>query len=1268
VKTRHTLALRLVISSALLPALATDCAHGAPGGGREEERINGELVPDAEGPPVAALVTKFYDSAFSPTALATEVDAVLAQYPASSRAHEVAGYLAQLRGDPHASFMHFARAASLLGSPTTDLYLLELQRGNLTVGELEAAERLLAALATKHPDPSVRAQASYQRSGVLASARRLPELDAAIASLGFLAEWSFVGAFDNDQGKGFFTSYPPETGITLDKEMQGKTLPVRWRHAPGLNRYGSVPLTDLVSPFDNALAYLLTYVDAPRTGAAQLRLTATGPLKVWWNDVLVLAEERLGPGGLDNVTLPVQLAAGHNKLLIKVQGMSPVAARMTAPDGASLPGIKATVEPGPYPTQSGAPSASARYLPAALDGFVGNRRDFLSSRYAALRGRPKDVLPPLERYKQATADNALVRYFAALAYWDKDELGKAIDLLNAGAAEHGDALPAFLITRGRYYRQKSAWDKAEADLLRAISQQPQARYARMDLAELYGARGWTIDRCTTLEKVAALWPDSAWAFGLLGDCLDTRGYIERAEQAYRTAHALEPGAGEHAAALARLAQRRRDWKEARTLLAERRLQWPYWTWLHLDECDLARRTGAGATSEACLRSIIEQNPDWSLPYERLADLLYERGAQIQAVDAYRAALARDQKNAALSARVQHFTRRALGLVEKLMPTPEAIDALVASAGSVAVIPGSQILSLLDHEVTEIAADGSSKRTVTQISQALDEQGTQWLTKMQLPSYGTYEVLLAYSVNKAGERQESSSLQNNTVRFRRLDPGAIVVLQYVHYNPPGHFLPNHFAATWFFQAPRTQQEQSTWILVHAKDRRLRVAVHGNAKDESRDEGVLVVRTLSAEHVPPLVDEPMMPPAEDLLWHASVTTVDSWDEYARWERALLSEAYRSSPEIESLASRLVQGATTARDRLDKLFEFVARQIRYQQEYETTIAGVRPHEPPVVLERGYGDCKDKAVLLIRLAKSVGLLGELALLRTTDAGEIERDLPNQQFNHAIVYIPAQEGLAKGFFLDPTTDALDIGNLRDDDQGATALVLEPEGEGYRFVDIPYDDPALEYTRHHIVVTIASPEKATAQDEIVMRGNDASYIRRVARNSESASRMLQDLASALFAGSTVTASHAPNPDDVWHPAEVSITSDVSNSLKAQDGAWRMAVPALLRLANAATLGTRQTPVRLGPPRTASFDIDVSLPERFRFSHTPPPFVVEHACFVARRETKTEGRTARIRFSVVSRCANVSLADYPAFREAVQKVIAAAQEQIIFVRDEGRRGK
>jgi tetratricopeptide (TPR) repeat protein len=1254
-----------VLALAMLPG----CVHGPKTYADYPMPQPSVLSAASQGPQVDALLARFYDDPSNLPGLRQQLAGVLALYPASSRAHEVAGYLATLDADSAAATDHWIAAASDLDSPLTALYLWELEQNAHTATEQSRMQRLLEALVRQHPSAAVRARARVALAGLLRRRYQLEEARKTSAELGYVSVWNLIGAFDNDQGKGFLTSYPPEIKLALSDEYPGKVMPVRWR-AVRADDTGKVPLDDLVYPRDHALAYLASFVETPHEGPAELRLSVGDAVSVWVNDAAVAAEEKIEWGASDNLVIPIQLNRGWNKVLIKTcvhGGNWSVAARLTDLDGNSLPPYRVRTDPQPY-TPAVATKAPARipFLPAALAQISSvARREFLSSRWAAAAGRYREVLPPLERMLAARAESPLVRYYASLAYTQNDELGKAIDVLNT-AVEHSPELAAFLLERGRYYKHKKLWSQALPDLRKLLqpNSPPELRQQRRDvsleLGDVYRRRGFNIDQCQELEALLRAVPDLAVARLRHAECLDDLGYTERAEQEIGAGLALEPGQGWLLNRSVSLFARRLDFAQALAQNTRLRAEDPFSVMWLAQQADLQRRSGDQAGATRSLSELRAQDPDWPVPYERLADLAYEGGQPQQALPLYELALARNPRSAALGERVEFLKPKELGLIEQLAADDAQIDAAIQSAPQLEVLPGSYAVVLLDHQATEIGADGSAKNIVTRVARAENEQGVDQLTHARLPG-GNVKVLRAYAISPRGERQEATSVQETSVRFRKLETGAITVLQYVHYQPPGVFLPNHYAETWFLQDTNDQLENSTWAVVHAKDRELRVSKQGAVDEAQRSEGDRIIRTFSARHVAPLVNEAFMPPPADLLAQVSVTTLTTWDEYVRWERALLSDAFRVSPELEALAARLTKDAATPRDKLDQLYQFVTRQIRYQQEYETTIAGVRPHPGPLTLERGYGDCKDKAVLLIRLAKLVGLNLDFALLRTTDAGKVRRDIPNQQFNHAIVYVPEQAGLGSAFFLDPTTDGLDIGNLRADDQGALSLVIDPDGTDYHFIEIPHQDAELDFDRHHLTIQIKSPTEASAVDDITMRGSNAAALRRLLRNRGVADKMLQNVASALFTGAALKDSRAKHGDDLWNPLELALTLDVSAAIQAQGDHWRLPLPVFFPDLRASALVTRRTPVHFGPFTTVTYQTEAELPEGYRIVQAPAPFAIEHGCFRASRTAHVDGRRVELQVDFVRTCSDIGVNGYGEFRGAALEVLRELREEVVFAR-------
>ena len=963
---------------------------------------------------------------------------------------------------------------------------------------------------------------------------RFAEEDELVSSLGLIRDWQMLGALDNDQGKGFLTAYPPEQKIDLAVEVPGPLVPLRWRKVNELTRLGSVPLTNAMWPRDFGVAYLATWVHSDSERTAQLRITSNSPTRVFCNDGLVLSEEQVASADFDNLIAPVTLHAGWNKVLIKSanrRGAWWLRARFTDGDGAPLSGLSYSAAPQQY--QKGAAREPADTLRAEPPiGGPSERRLLIESQLAVRAGRERASLAALQELLDAQPRNLLAQYLGALAYWDNEELGKTIDLLNQGVKATNERAAAFLTRRGRYYEQKQLWEKAQADLLAATALSDHTRLAQVELADLFEKRGWQIDRCRLIEQMLRRWPDYGWALRERAECLDAQGYPEAAARAIEQATAVEPGEWPGWSQRFELARRRGDLAGARkSAEAILRID-PMSMSGHVELGDLARRAGDLESARARFEEAARLAPESPRPWERLGNLAYERGQRDQALSAWKRAHERDPNNSALAQRIEFLEPIRLGFIEKWVPTEAEID--TALGRKFRAHPNAQVALLFDHEVTEVNADGSARRVVTQVSEALDEKGRDALTREHLPTAGTLKILRAYSINEKGERQEASSIRGGEVRFRTMVVGSKTVLQYIHYAPVGHFLPGSFATSWFFQSVSRQHEDSTWVLVLPRGHALHVELTGNVSEKRSVDGDHEVRLFHAAHLPPLIPEDHMPPPGDLLVQVDVSTVDGWDDYVRWERALLADAFRTNSSLDALTDKLIAGAHSPREKLDKLFHHVAEEVRYQQDYENTIAGVRPHAAPVVVERGYGDCKDKAVLLIQMARRAGVKLRFAILRTTPYGRVRREVPNQQFNHAIVYVPKQEGIDKPMFLDPTSDGLDLGNLRGDDQGALALVLDPESGKWEFREIPYQAPDLQYDHHKIRIDVKSPTEAVVGDEISLRGGLAMGLRHLLRNQGEAKKLFEMLASALLPGTTLRDGKAGEKENTWHPLALSL--------------------------------------------------------------------------------------------------------------------------------------
>jgi transglutaminase-like putative cysteine protease len=175
--------------------------------------------------------------------------------------------------------------------------------------------------------------------------------------------------------------------------------------------------------------------------------------------------------------------------------------------------------------------------------------------------------------------------------------------------------------------------------------------------------------------------------------------------------------------------------------------------------------------------------------------------------------------------------------------------------------------------------------------------------------------------------------------------------------------------------------------------------------------------------------------------------TWSQVGSWYEGLLASLPTDSEAVSRAARELTAGREDRRERLAAVLDFVRRQVLYVA-VEQTIDGHRPSPPGEVLARKWGDCKDKALLLVALLKAAGLEAYPALVHLGSDGRIDAEFPSPfQFNHVIVAVAAQGIAAPGdpvagglLFVDPTQSDGAIRWLHPAVQDQDALVVRGAG------------------------------------------------------------------------------------------------------------------------------------------------------------------------------------------------------------------------------------
>jgi hypothetical protein len=249
------------------------------------------------------------------------------------------------------------------------------------------------------------------------------------------------------------------------------------------------------------------------------------------------------------------------------------------------------------------------------------------------------------------------------------------------------------------------------------------------------------------------------------------------------------------------------------------------------------------------------------------------------------------------------------------------------------------------------------------------------------------------------------------------------------------------------------------------------------------------TVTATHLPALAPPERAPEAAAdgaVLRYAWGDTA-SWEAMGRWYQTILAQVPRGAEPVRGKARELTAGLTDRGQRLAALTAFARRQVRYVA-VEVGIGGYRPHTPQQVIERLWGDCKDKALLLVDLLHEVGIEAYPALALLDSRARVDREFPSPyQFNHMIVAVPAaglalspDAPVAGGYlFLDATQDTGGLAWLQPAVQDQETLVVR-DGKG-ELVRTPVRS-ATEARRLTVTLDLAASGEAKGSARLELTG------------------------------------------------------------------------------------------------------------------------------------------------------------------------------------------
>jgi len=1158
-------------------------------------------------------------------------------------------------------------------------------------------ERALASVATDTQlPPPLRAYAGLLEAY---ARRRLGDLEGsktAIARLGFINRWLITGPFDNEGKSGFSKAFAFEQEInepiSLVRTYEGKEHPATSRFAPDVFPYGWVDLGAMVRPAEKICVYATTFVrqrpDASASSTKEREFSlwfgTAGASKVFFDGNLVFQDAHYRDLDSERFGVTLTLRTGWHRLTLKVcsdDNPPMLTMRLADKTGAPDPSLEFDADIAHSRESSAARfrkdgEASTKKMQDTHASVAGPIRSFdrliasgspaaleAYARYLSLTHSddPADHqardLARRAAEKAPTAPRALLAGELAESRYQQNawiERAEAlVSLTKPSSAMTNKERIDTLLARASHVRRGPNWRDAMVFYDRALELDPDNLQATLARVELYVEAGLQETALTKLQDALKKHPQSVALLRTTTAALRDLGRIAEASELTRRYSQLRfDDTTVHSDAID-LAVIQRNTDEALRWI-DRILQTaPDSLRAHSTAARAYVRLGDRPEAVAALKKALEIAPDDIATLRALADV-YALGGQTEA--------SRQLLQRVLELRPQEkdvrdyltHTQAEQNRADESYAKPSAEFLKLRDEPS----QGRNRRTLVNMQVTTVFPNGLASRFHQVVFQPLTDAAAAEAREYSFSFEADSEIVQLRGAKvykrdgrtlEAVESGESrtdnpatamySSARAFYVHFPRLDPGDVIELQYrVEDVTPQNAFADYFGEVVYMQSSEPIAH-SEYVLITPKSRKFyfnKPELPGltATTKETKDSDI---RRFVASRVAPLEIEPRMPPMPEALAHVHVSTYKNWDEMGRWYWGLVRDQFVPDDEVRKRASEITKGISDDKAKVRAVYNYVVQQTRYVA-LEFGIHGFKPYRCSQIFARGFGDCKDKATLIVTMLKELGIDATIVIVRTGLRGDFESEPASlAPFDHAIAYVPSMN-----LYLDGTAEWTGASELPPMDRGALALLIN-EGNP-RLVHLPEPSAAESVTRKRVEATVRADGSALIDLEINATGAFASSWRsRYQAKSTQQLRLQEELSSDLpaFEISSVTTNDLNNLDE---NVTLRARGRAPTFAKKTSEAWSVPMGAREHLVSTwAPSSIRRRDIRINAMTTDEKETAVTLPPGARILSSPKQAAIQSPFGSVTVDVRIEGANVFVKTAVAITRSRIRADEYASFR-------------------------
>jgi len=267
-----------------------------------------------------------------------------------------------------------------------------------------------------------------------------------------------------------------------------------------------------------------------------------------------------------------------------------------------------------------------------------------------------------------------------------------------------------------------------------------------------------------------------------------------------------------------------------------------------------------------------------------------------------------------------------------------------------------------------------------------------------------------------------------------------------------------------------------------------------------------------NLPFLAAEPMSPSVRNIVPRIAVNyvpemgaradnrTFTDWTSVSRWGSGLYDPQVIVDDAVAAKARELTAAAKTE---LEKI-RAVGSYVQNLQYISVDIGvghgnGYRPRPSNIVLNRGYGDCKDKANLMRAMLKTLKIEAYPIAIYSGDPNFVREEWASpDQFNHAILAVKVSDEtsaptvlnhakLGRLLIFDATDQFTPVGDLPDYLQGSLALIIAGENGGLS--RMPVTPPETNLLERIVEVNLSNDGSIKGVIREIANGQESTLFR-----------------------------------------------------------------------------------------------------------------------------------------------------------------------------------